>query len=181
MADVAVPESSRPVRVARAPRYVWLRTHAGKIWATFLSVTVLAIMLSSVVQNWEARPRDSFPNSYFPMFSAGRGDLHTEHYVTGWDTAGNRWAIHYSNIAPGGSIVRIRRETVATMVRRGQAAQLCRDVSRRIVERNPRALRSVVTLDVVTGTFSLSEYLRGNKAPIAEKTHATCQIGWKKA
>lgn len=181
MADVAVPELSRPVRVARAPRLLWFRTHAGKIWATLLSVAVLAIMLSSVVQNWRARPQDSFPNSYFPMFSAGRADLLTEHYVTGWDAAGNRRAIHYSNIAPGGNIVRIRRETVAAMVRRGQAAQLCRDVSRRIVERNPRALRPVVSLDVVTGTFSLSEYLRGNKAPVAEKVHATCRIDRKTA
>jgi hypothetical protein len=176
MADVAVPELSRPVRVVRAPRYVWFRAHAGKLWATLLSVIVLAIMLSSVVQNWRERPLDSFPNSYFPMFSAARSDLHAEHYVTGWDAAGNRWAIHFSNIAPGGNLVRIRRETVATMVRRGQAAQLCRDVSRRIVDRNPRALRSVTSLDVVTGTFSLSEYLRGNKAPVAEKVHATCRI-----
>ena len=181
MADVAVPELSRPVRVASAPRLLGFRAHAGKIWATFLSVTVLAIMLSSVVQNWRERPQDSFPNSYFPMFTAERNDLHTEHYVTGWDAEGNRTTIHYNNIAPGGSLVRIRRETVATMVRRGRAAQLCRDVSQRIVERNPRALKSLVTLDVVTGTFSLSEYLRGNKAPVAEKTHATCQINWKRA
>jgi hypothetical protein len=181
MTDVAVAQPPQPRYVDRATSRLRLRAHAGKIWATVLSVAVLAIMLSSVVQNWRPRPRDSFPNSYFPMFISGRDDLHTEHYVTGRDTAGNRWAIHFSNIAPGGNLVRIRRETVAAMVRRGQAAQLCRDVSRRIAERNPRALRSVVSLDVVTGTFSLSEYLRGNKPPVSEKVLATCRIDRKTA
>jgi hypothetical protein len=176
MTDVAVAQPPQPRYVDRATSRLRLRAHAGKIWATVLSVAVLAIMLSSVVQNWRPRPRDSFPNSYFPMFIDGRRDLQIEHYLIGWDAPRNRQAIHFNNIAPGGSIVRIRRETVGAMIRRGQAAQLCRDVSRRIAERNPRALRSLVRLEVVTGTFSLSEYLRGNKAPISEQVLATCRI-----
>jgi len=163
---VAVEPSTLPVR----------RPWTGKLVAAFFSVAVLGAMLSAVAQNWQAQPRDSFPLSYFPMFTAERNDLHTEHYVVGWDAQGNRWAVHYNDIAPGGSLVRIRIDTVFTMVRRGQSAQLCQDVSRRIVERNRPALRSLVRLEVVTGTFGLSEYLRGQKAPQSETVRATCTI-----
>ena len=134
----------------------------GKLLAAAFSIAVLGAMSSAVVQNWRERPRDSFPLSYFPMFSSRLNDLQTEHYIVGRDARANRYAIHHRYIIPGGSVVRIRRETIRAMVRREQSAQLCRNVSRTLAERKPRPLRSVVILEVVTGTFSLSEYLRGN-------------------
>jgi hypothetical protein len=167
--DINAPASSEGARQDVLAK--WL--------AAAFSIAVIGAMLSAVVQNWSDQPRDSFPLSYFPMFSYKIDDVHTEHYVRGSDTQGNRRAIHYNYIAPGGSLVRIRRETVRAMVRRGRSAQLCQNVSRRIAERNPRSLRTVISLEVVTGTFSLSEYLRGNKTPIVETVHATCAIGRK--
>jgi hypothetical protein len=152
------------------------RLRLGKLVAAVFSVAVLGAMLSAAPKNWQAQPKDSFPLSYFPMFSAERADLHTEHYVAGWDAQGNRYVIPFSSIAPGGSIVRIRQATVMAMVRGGQSSQLCQNVSRRIVARDEPALRSVVRLEVVSGTFSLSEYLRGNKAPKSEMVRATCPI-----
>lgn len=179
MADLAVAEPSEPSErvldadgAAPASRLL----PAGKVLATLFSVLVIGAMLSAVLQNWQARPRDSFPLSYFPMFSYEFDELQTEHYLIGRDALGNRHAIHYNNIAPGGSVVRIRRETVRAMVKRGQSKQLCQDASQRIAERNPRSLRSVVSLEVMTGTFSLSEYLQGNKTPASEKVQATCSI-----
>jgi len=176
MADVTVAQLSRPAIAAPAAAQPLQRPPAGKLLAAAFSVAVIGAMLSAVVQNWQARPRDSFPLSYFPMFSYGLNDLQTEHYVAGWDARGDRWAIPFSSIAPGGSIVRVRRETIQTMVRRGESGQLCQDVSRRIADRNARSLRSLVSLEVVTGSFSLAEYLRGNKAPRSEKVLATCAI-----
>jgi hypothetical protein len=110
------------------------------------------------------------------MFSYGFDELQTEHYLVGLDAAGGRYPIHYDLIAPGGSLVRIRRETVREMAKRGQAALLCQGVSRRIADRNPRSLRSVVSLQVNTGVFSLPEYLRGNKLPKSEQVLATCSV-----
>ncbi len=171
----APPVAAEPVAaetVALPVRRPW----TGKVVAALFSVAVLGAMLSAVVQNWQAQPRDSFPLSYFPMFTIQREDLHTEHYVVGWDARGNRWTIPFNDIAPGGSLVRIRADTVFTMVKRDQSVQLCQDVGRRIVERNRAALRPLVRLDVVTGTYSLSEYLRGQKAPKSEVVRATCTI-----
>jgi hypothetical protein len=132
-------------------------------------------MLSAVVQNWQARPRDSFPLSYFPMFTSDLDDSQTEHYLVGFDDRNRRYVIHYNNILPGGSMPRVRGE-VREMVRRNQAAELCQRASARIAERNPRSLRSVTRLDVMTGRYSLVEYLGGNKLPRSETVRATCAV-----
>jgi hypothetical protein len=176
MADIAIAQPARRPGATDAVAQSSRRLHSGKLVAAAFSLAVLGAMLSPVVKNWQERPRDSFPLSYFPMFSYGLSDLQTEHYLAGWDAQGNRYAIHHSYVAPGGSVVRIRRETVQAMVKRGQAAALCRSVSQRIAEKNPRSLRSLVRLQVVTGRFSLAEYLHGNKAPISENVRATCAI-----
>jgi hypothetical protein len=137
---------------------------------------VLLVVASPVIQNWLPVQQDNFPLSYFPMFTESFDELQTEYYLVGLDAEGRRYPVHFSHIAPGGRLVRIRRETVRPMARRGQSAQLCQSASRRIAERNPRALRSAVRLQVMSGTFSLPEYLRGNKEPKAEQVLATCSI-----
>jgi hypothetical protein len=147
----------------------------GKLAAAAFSIALIGAMLSAVFQNWQARPRDSFPLSYFPMFTGELDDLHTEHYLVGRDARGRRYAIHYNNIAPGGSMPRIRSQT-REMVRGGQAAELCQRASGRIAERNPRSLRSVNRLEVMTGQFSLAEYLKGVKLPRSERVRAACPI-----
>jgi hypothetical protein len=175
MRDIAVVSPSHYAVPADAAARPLGRAGLGKLSAAFFSIALIGAMLSAVVQNWQARPRDSFPLSYFPMFTNQIDDLQTEHYVVGRDAQGRRYAIHYNNIAPGGSMPRVRTETRA-MVRRGQSAELCQRASARIAERNPRALRSVVSLEVMTGTFSLSEYLNGYKIPRSETVQATCAV-----
>ena len=70
------PLAAEPVALpARRP---W----TGKATAALFSIAVLGAMLSAVVQNWQAQPRDSFPLSYFPMFTIPREDLHTEYVTT---------------------------------------------------------------------------------------------------
>jgi hypothetical protein len=176
VADVALAQPAPLPAAGEGRAQPARRVHVGKLVAAAFSVAMIGAMLTAVPQNWQAVPRDSFPLSYFPMFSAQRPDLQTEHYVAGWDARGNRYVIPYGSIAPGGSLVRIRRATVRAMVARGQARQVCQNVSRRIVARNEPALRSLVRLEVVSGTFNLFEYLRGNKAAKSEVVRATCPI-----
>ncbi len=176
MSDIAVVQPSQGVVTADVAARPVRRAEMGKLPAAAFSIALIGAMLSAVVQNWQARPRDSFPLSYFPMFTAKIDDRHTEHFVVGRDARGQRYAIHYNNIAPGGSLPRVRRETVREMVRQGQSAQLCQNVSARIAERNPRSLRSVVSIEIMTGTFSLSEYLKGNKLPRSETVRASCAV-----
>jgi len=175
MREIAVgPRSQYAVTTDVAARPA-RRVEPGKLAAALFSIALIGAMLSAVVKNWEERPRDSFPLSYFPMFTADLEDLHTEQYVVGVDARGRRYAVHYNNVAPGGSLPRVRGETRA-MVRRGQAEQLCQSASSRLAERNTRSLRSVVRLEIMTGTFSLSEYLNGNKQPLSETLLASCPV-----
>jgi hypothetical protein len=175
MSEIAVGARSQYSLEADVAARPARRPELGKLAAAIFSIALIGAMLSAVVKNWQERPRDSFPLSYFPMFTADLDDLHTEHYVVGTDALGRRYAIHYNNIAPGGSMPRVRGDTRA-MVRRGQAEELCQRASTRLAERNTRSLRSVVRLEVMTGTFSLSEYLKGNKVPVSETLLASCPV-----
>jgi hypothetical protein len=175
MRDIAVVSPSHYAVPADAAARPVRRADMGKLAAAAFSIALIGTMLSAVVQNFQARPRDSFPFSYFPMFTANIANLQTENYVVGRDAGGRRYPVHYNNIAPGGSLPRVRKAT-RDMVSRGQSAQLCQMASARIAERNPRALSSVVSLEVMTGTYNLSEYLRGNKKPKSETVLATCAV-----
>src|SRR5262249_22843254 len=44
----------------------------GKIIPGVLSVVMIGATLSPVVENWREKPTDSFPLSYYPMFSQKR-------------------------------------------------------------------------------------------------------------
>ena len=175
MSDIAVGARSQYPVTGEVAAHPARRVELGKLAAALFSIALIGAMLSAVVKNWQDRPRDSFPLSYFPMFTADLEDVHTEQYVVGTDARGRRYAVHYNNVAPGGSLPRVRGETRA-MVRRGQAEELCRSASARLAERNTRSLRSVVKLEIMTGTFSLSEYLKGNKVPISETLVASCPV-----
>jgi hypothetical protein len=158
---------------------LWESEHPriAKFLATILGLAIIAAVFSPVVQNWRPQPTDSFPFSYYPMFTDTgiRNDAHSETYLIGLDTHGTRYTIHYSYAAPGGRLVRVRG-FIQRMVRRGQADQLCRSASTEIARRNASRLRPVTTLRVVTGTYNLSQYLAGNKTPLAEQVLAVCDI-----
>ena len=172
MSAVALPEpvdqsATGDVVAARRPRDKWL--------ACGISLVMMLAVLSPIVENWRDRPRDSFPLSYYPMFSQRRPDAQRETYLVGWDGQGNRFLIDHSYAGTGG-IVRVRRTIVQGMTRRGQAAELCRSVSSTIARRNQPELRPITTVQVVTGTYRRSEYFTGNKAPDSEQVHATCKV-----
>ena len=141
-----------------------------------LSILMICAVLSPVVDNWRERPQDNFPLSYYPMFTATRLDTQRETYLVGFDSQGNRYPIHHSYVGTAG-MLQIRRQ-ISQMAARGQAAQLCESVATAIARRRSRALSSVSTVGVMTGTYRYSEYFRGNKTPESEQARATCRVDW---
>ncbi len=178
--DLAVSEialsqhTHRPTIKEAVSARVRQRLGARAIAAAF-SIALIVAVLSPMQENFRERPRDSFPLSYYPMFTLSQDDLNEQTYVVGFDASGKRYTIRYSYISPGGRLVRVRSD-VRRQVQQGLAGHVCGRTSLAIAQRNPRSLRPVVTLQVVTGTYSLSEYLDGNKTPRSEIIHAACQI-----
>jgi len=55
--------------------------NSGKRVAFLSSLAMIGAVLWPVHQNWRARPQDSFPLSYYPMFRAKREAIETFHYL----------------------------------------------------------------------------------------------------
>ena len=72
------------------------------LYAWGLSIVVLGAVFSPVKENWRRKPVDSFPLSYYPMFSHAHSENQTFIYVLGTDDSAGRHYIHYRYCGPGG-------------------------------------------------------------------------------
>ena len=143
----------------------------GKRMAGGLSLLMVGAVLWPIVENWRTEPKDSFPLSYFPMFSVKRGKEMRLAYLVGYDAQGRRYPIPYRYAGAGG-LNQVRRQLNA-IVRTGRAEDLCRRVAAALAGEPVGPLAEVVTVQVVTGRFCFDDYFFGNKEPLAEVVHAT--------
>ncbi|MDQ3207926.1 MAG: hypothetical protein M3Q37_04905 [Gemmatimonadota bacterium] len=144
-----------------------------KLRAGILSITMVATTLSPIGENWRPRPKDNFPLSHYPMFSAKRSDSVRITYLLAADSSGNWSPVSYRHVGPGG-LNQVRRQ-IAAIVRRGDPKWLCRTVAAKVA-RDAKHLQEAFTLRVVTGSYRLSDYLEGTRVPFAEREHASCSV-----
>ena len=150
------------------------RRRTERLLAAGLSVLLLAVVASPVFQNGRDKPHDSFPLSYYPMFSHKRDAHYKVTYLVGLNADGHRRAISYK-LAGTGGFNQVRRQ-IRRAAREGRAEALCADVATRLAQHSAFAdLRQVA---VLTGTFALDGYFQGRQTPVREKTHATCTLPW---
>src|SRR5437867_6184718 len=101
----------------------------GKRLAVLFSLAMVGAVLWPIQQNWRANPRDSFPLSYYPMFSAKRDEVETFYYVLGRDAEGTRYYIPYRIIGSGGGNS-VRRQ-LRKIINEGHASDLAQAVAKR--------------------------------------------------
>src|SRR5688500_190743 len=82
---------------ARSKRVLLEKGSAG-----LLGVLLIGATLAPIAQNWRPEPKDSFPFSYYPMFSQKRGDIYRVHYMVGLDGQGKRHTIPHLFAGEGG-------------------------------------------------------------------------------
>ena len=155
---------SRPARSDARPA-------TGKRLAAAFSLGLMALVASPVAENWKAEPLDSFPLSYYRMFSEDRADRQRITYLVGLDDGGNRYLIPH-RFAGNGGMNQVRRQ-INRLVEQGEAATLCRSVASRL-GRSTSELPELVTIEVITGTYRLSAYFTGDRAPLEENVRARC-------
>jgi hypothetical protein len=145
-----------------------------KAFAGALSAALIAGVLWPLRQNWCETPRDSYPFSYFPMFSAKRRKRVRERYLVGADADGRRQLIPYTYFA-GGGLNMVRRQ-LRRLVMTGRADEVGRIVAKRLATCTEEELAGIVTVSVVTGEYRLSDYFTGVKEPLTERVHASCEV-----
>lgn len=145
-----------------------------RLRAGVFSILVLGAALFPVIQNFRDEPQDSFPLSWYPMFSKPRAAERWEYYLVGLDAEGNRSPIHYRYAGRGG-MNQVRRQ-IRRQMRGGGAEELCREVAGRVAESGRTSLRDVVTVQAVRGKYRLDDYFQGNKTPVEERIYASCPV-----
>jgi hypothetical protein len=143
-----------------------------------LGLGLIAGVLWPLRQNWCESPRDSYPFSYFPMFSAKRRKRVRERYFVGLDPSGGRRLIPYTYFA-GGGLNMVRRQ-LRRLVIAGRAEDVGRRVAENLAREQDGPFADVVTVQVIAGEYRLADYFTGNKEPLSERVHATCEVERKR-
>ncbi len=147
----------------------------GKAFATGFSVLMLVAVLSPLIEHTREIPRDNFPLSYYPMFSARRIGEAEVTYLQGIDALGAGRPLSYELSGPGG--LNQSRRQIRRIVQDGRADVLCRDVAKKVALSGKKSLAEVVEVRIVSGRFDLASYFsRVSREPISEEIHASAQV-----
>lgn len=169
MANVRLSE----LRVARVESRA-ADSKQEKLFAVVVSILTIAAVFSPVIQNWRERPADSFPLSYYPMFSEKRDEATRVTYIAGIDADGNRSTIPYTYAGKGG-LNQVRRQIGKTL-NRGEADKLCEQVAAKVAKRKRGKFAGVSDVEIITGRYNLNNYFSGQKTPVSEKIQARCAV-----
>jgi hypothetical protein len=147
---------------------------ARKWAAGAMSLVLLALVASPVIENWKADPDDDFPLSYYPMFTDDRSDRQRLNYLIGIDDSGNRQLLESQLVGPGG--VNQARRQMSKLIGQKRAPQLCRSVASRVADSAKRH-KDIVQVEIVTGTFRMSDFFGGSTpSPSSEDVRARCPV-----
>jgi UDP-N-acetylmuramoyl-tripeptide--D-alanyl-D-alanine ligase len=140
-----------------------------RLYAWIVSVSVLSAVLLPIAENFRDEPQDSFPLSYYPMFSKPRrADLRITHCI-GIDRNGDRHLIPYRACGSGG-MNQVRKQ-IRKIANSGpkKARSLCRRVARRL-EREKKGFEQV---QLVTSKYAVDDYFAGRVTqPKSQRVHA---------
>lgn len=139
-----------------------------RVPAVFIAVTLL-VLLSPILENWKTKPVDSFPLSYYPMFSHRR-----ESTFQGDSIVGIRQVLPYRVVGTGG-FNQVRRQ-VRAKVKAGQGEDLCTQVAARLSRSKDAALREVRSVEVLRATHNVDAFFAGDRTPLKSKVYAACDV-----
>jgi hypothetical protein len=138
--------------------------------AKFLAVIGLLAVASPVWQNWRDVPRDSFPLSYYPMFSQDRGQTVDVIHIVGFDSERTRHVIPITFAGDGG-FNQVRKQINRTYAQ-GRLQSMCEQVGRRLTASEADPYADIVEVLIVRGTFKISDYFAGKKHAVREEVLA---------
>ena len=154
-----------------------------KGFAGVFGALLVGAVLLPVVQNWRERPKDSFPLSYYPMFSLKRSGCTTVRYLVGLDAGGGRHLLPHTYAGTGG-LNQVRRQ-INKVVRGGEAETLCRLVAARVAQEDEDRFAGVTTVQVVFGRYRLTDFFADRRGSVwermdasrtAERVEASCPV-----
>lgn len=148
--------------------------HARKRTPAAMIAIAVLVLLSPILENWKQKPVDSFPLSYYPMFSHRRDATFRGDSVVGVSRDGNRQVLSYRLIGTGG-FNQVRRQ-VRAQIKAGRGADLCAQVAGRLSRAKDNALREFHAVEVLRTTHDVDAFFSGNRTPLESKVYAACEV-----
>jgi hypothetical protein len=141
-----------------------------RVWVAVWSVGLLVAVLWPILRD---PPRDGFPLSNYPMFSADRrrADAQIGH-VVGFSREGRHRPVPPELL--GTEEIMQAHQTVQVAIRRGYADELCRRTAERV--RADPAHADLEQLEVRTDHYDAIAYFAGDTKPRATHVHARCPV-----
>lgn len=140
----------------------------SKTAAILFSLIISGSVLYPLKENFTNLPKDNFPLSYYPMFSAKRKPTQTLNYLIGYDSQYNRYTIPYRFVSSGG-FNQVRRQ-INKKVRNDDFDKIVVKLASRLRRSKEPPFNKLVSVQLIRGTYHLDTYyLSGNKAPASEK------------
>ncbi len=143
--------------------------------AIFISVFIIILILSPLLENWASKPKDNFPLSYYPMFSKKRKATYGLYYFVGYDADQNRHKISYK-IAGTGGFNQVRRQ-IKKAAKSSNADLYTKKVAERIIKRKEHPYDKLIKIELVKGYYHLEKYfLKQDTLPVHERKVAHYKI-----
>ena len=136
-------------------------------------VVTLLVLLSPAAENWKRKPQDSFPLSYFPMFTAKRSETYSARTIYGVDSSGERIVLPY-RFAGSGGFNSVRRQ-LGVRVREKRAGELCEQVAARVGRSKKREHKQIREVRIARETHNVDAFFAGELTPLSEKVYAACE------
>lgn len=138
-----------------------------------MRLSVTALLLVAVWMPARPGAEDGFPFSTYPMFGYARTERSVIETVVGVEADGRRRPLTPWHIA-GTTRAKQALATARAAIRRGTAADLCRDVAARIAERPLPA--DLVSVEVVSDTWRALDVIEPGAGPLERQVHARCEV-----
>lgn len=148
----------------------------GKAWALLLAIGLSVAVLLPIHEDFRGVQGDSFPFSWYPMFSRPRPDPDYSNYVLGLTRSGERIYIPSDYYVRGG-MNQARRQLDFLVQKPTTAIQVCEQAAKRVARSSNGRYAEVEKVRVARGWFHMEDYFKnGNKSPVREKTFARCKV-----
>lgn len=147
----------------------------GKTLPTAFGLFLAGMVLLPIRENWREEPKDDFPLSYYPMFTAKRRKLTDVMYLVGLDggSGGRRLLPH--TLAGIGGLNQVRRQ-INRAAREGHAGELCELIAGAVAASPKPKFADIQTVMIVKGAYRLPRYFDGETGPYRERVVASCAV-----
>ncbi len=141
-----------------------------------LSFAMSLAIMSPVKKEWRGVANDSFPLSWFPMFSKPRKEFETIAYMVGILPDGTRRVIPSRHFVQGG-MNQARRHVWKYAKYRAKSMQLCQKAAARMGRYNRGSKSRMVQVQLLRGKFSREEFFRDRQPlPVSDQVRAACHV-----